>query len=93
MSCSPDKGNESVDDRLNAFKSKERNEEWFANASSKLCPIFQKLKKLTSSNSTQIRKELYNLSDVLLRHCQRFVVSLEYFVINFPKYDSFAISF
>lgn len=60
-----------VDDRLNALKSKERNDEWLAIASSKLCSIFQRLKMLCNSNSNQIRKELFKLSDLLLCHCQR----------------------
>lgn len=70
------KGNQNVDDRLNALKSTERSDDWLIAASSKLCTILQRLKKLTSSNSSQIRQELFKLSDILLRHCQRFVLAI-----------------
>lgn len=63
---------QTVDDKLNALKSTERNDDWLSVASVKLCPIIRRLKQLTSSNSIAIRKELFQLSDALLRDCQKY---------------------
>lgn len=60
----------SVDDKLNALKSTERSDEWLTAASIKLCPIIRRLKKLSCLNSNDVCKELFQLSDVLLRNCQ-----------------------
>lgn len=58
---------------MNALKSTKRTDEWLSAASQKLCPIIRRLKKLTGLSSNSIRKELFQLSDVLLRNCQKFV--------------------
>lgn len=74
---------QSVDDKLNALKSTERSNEWLLAASMKLCPIIRRLKKLTSLHSKALRMELFELSDVLLRNCQKCVKLFTIFYIGF----------
>lgn len=57
---------------LQDMKSKERSKGWLAAASLKLQPAIKRLHKIIGRKSDVICKELFKLTDVLLRHCQRY---------------------
>lgn len=65
------KKSSSIDENLKAIQSKQRNSDWLCAASLKILPMIQLLHKLTGSKSHKIRQALYELSDILLRRCQK----------------------
>lgn len=60
-----------ADAGYNEAKNKPRSSEWLSAASSKLHPLIKRLHKLAGSDSPDVRRELYILTETLLCHCQK----------------------